>query len=99
MNGHELYKKYGRVPVVLSSKSIKLVRKRYLIAPDDCLSMFLYFLRLKKHINIPSGKTVYIRDRYRTLPSLNERIGLLYYHLKSDDGILHLNIERDVYFG
>jgi hypothetical protein len=99
MNGHEIYTKHERVPIILSSKTLKIRTKKFLIDPKECLSTFVYFLRNKGYVNIEAHETFYMTDRFRTIPSFNERVGVLYYHLKSNDGYLYLNLEKNVSFG
>ena len=99
MNGHVLYSKHGKIPIILDSKTIKMTTRKFLIDPNECLSMFVYFLKNKGYISIPANESFYMTDKFCTIPSFNERVGVLYYHLKSDDGYLYLNIERNVYFG
>jgi hypothetical protein len=97
-SGHDLFIKHDRVPVILTSNSVKLKQTKYLLSRTDTLGSFVHFLKFKGYISVQSNESVYIRDMNRCIPSYSDTIGCVYYHLKGADGYLRLAIDKTSHF-
>lgn len=97
--GKDIINKYpNRIPIIVTSRNIKISKSRFVVSDEICLGAFISYLRTN-HLKISQeqGIVVFINS---VIPKINTNMAELYaeYHDKKDY-CLHLTIMTESIFG
>lgn len=93
----DLLKKYpDRIPCIIVSNDIELVKNKYLVPKNMKFNEFLFSVR--KNIKINKEEALFFTINNQ-IPSSNTSIIEIYNNLKKDNGLLYINISKENTFG
>lgn len=90
-----LYK--GYIPVIIESKTVCLLKEKFLVPEDVTAFLLLHKLRINMHLL--ETESYFLFNETGNFITLSEMMGNIYDKYKNSDGFLYINLEKESTFG